>query len=150
MRTEVEVAKLRKTIGNDLSSAELLKSLNDFLLTGASPKEASEMLLDSKRIAQNHSPKKRAVRQNDGRKPTFREPPRPKKEILLNPDYYHTGSIDVIRYAEENFETDELKGFYRLNIFKYVTRYDKKNGIEDLQKANDYLQRLIVLEEERN
>lgn len=146
MRTEVEVAKLRKIIGNDLSSAELLKSLNDFLLTGASPKEVNEMLLNLKRIEKNHSPKKRAMRENDGRKPTFREPPRPKKEILLKPHYYHAGSIDVIRYAEENFSPEELKGFYRLNVFKYVTRYDKKNGVEDLQKANDYLQKLVELE----
>lgn len=77
--------------------------------------------------------------------PTFGKPPRP-KEPNLKPSYYHTGNIDVIKFAEENFIPAELKGFYRINVLKYVTRFDKKNRLEDLQKADFYLQKLIELE----
>lgn len=65
----------------------------------------------------------------------------------MKPSYYHTGNIDVIKFAEENFSTDELKGFYRMNVLKYVTRYDKKNGAEDLKKAATYLNKLFEMEE---
>lgn len=80
-----------------------------------------------------------------GVEPKFGKPPRP-KESSLKPSYYHTGNIDVIKFAEENFVPAELKGFYRINVLKYVTRFDKKNRLEDLQKADFYLQKLIELE----
>ena len=48
--------------------------------------------------------------------------------------------------SEENFCKDELKGFHRMNVIKYVTRYDKKNGLEDLEKATFYLDKLKELE----
>lgn len=111
MRTEHETAKLRKITDSDSTSAKLLKSLNELLLTGASPEEVNEKLHALKRKEQNCSSGNRATSKRVNRKLTFREPPRPRKEILLKPHYYRTGSVDVIRYAEENFATDELKGF---------------------------------------
>ena len=65
----------------------------------------------------------------------------------MKPDYYHTGNIDVIDFGEENFAISEIKGFHRMNVLKYVTRYDKKNGVEDLNKAKYYIDKLIELEE---
>jgi len=32
------------------------------------------------------------------------------------------------------------------NVTKYVTRYRKKNGVQDLEKAKHYLEKLIELE----
>lgn len=66
------------------------------------------------------------------------------------PDHYHVGKIDVLAFSQENFTYEELKGFYRINIVKYVTRYDKKNGMEDLRKAEDYLCKLMDLEVDTN
>lgn len=37
-------------------------------------------------------------------------------------------------------------GFFEGNVVKYVTRWREKNGVEDLQKAIDYLNKLIELE----
>lgn len=37
--------------------------------------------------------------------------------------------------------------YFQGNITKYVMRYKKKNGIEDLKKARHYLDKLIELEE---
>jgi hypothetical protein len=42
-------------------------------------------------------------------------------------------------------------GYMEGNIVKYVTRYKRKNGIEDLRKAQHYLSKLIeVTEKELN
>ena len=40
-------------------------------------------------------------------------------------------------------------GFLEGNIVKYVTRFRKKNGVQDLEKAQHYLQKLIEAENER-
>lgn len=69
-----------------------------------------------------------------------------KSDVINKPSHYHKNNIDVIRFAELQLSKDELKGFYRINVMKYLTRYDRKNGAEDLQKCNFYLQKLIELE----
>ena len=68
-----------------------------------------------------------------------------KKDMVNHPNHYQTESgletIDVI----ETF-CDDLKGieaFCTGNAIKYLCRWNKKNGIEDLRKAEWYLQRLI-------
>lgn len=66
------------------------------------------------------------------------------------PNHYHAGKIDVIKFSEENFPSEQVKGFHRMNVIKYVTRYDKKNGLEDLLKAEVYLKKLIDLEREKD
>jgi len=40
-------------------------------------------------------------------------------------------------------------GFLEGNVIKYVTRYRKKDGIQDLLKAKHYLDKLIEVENER-
>lgn len=37
-------------------------------------------------------------------------------------------------------------GFFEGNIVKYVSRWKRKGGVEDLQKARHYLDKLIELE----
>lgn len=63
------------------------------------------------------------------------------------PTHYHSGNIDVIKFSEENFSKEEQKGFHRINAIKYITRYDRKNGVEDLNKAKFYIDKLIEMEE---
>lgn len=64
----------------------------------------------------------------------------------IKPEYYHTNGIDVIKYIELSQGVQAAKEFCRGNVIKYVTRYDKKNGVEDLQKAQTYIARLILIE----
>lgn len=67
---------------------------------------------------------------------------------VIKPHHYiGANGTDVIGFAEAQFSKEELKGFYRINVMKYVTRYDRKNGIEDLKKALNYLNMLVELEE---
>lgn len=66
---------------------------------------------------------------------------------MNKPGYYHQGNIDVIKFSEENFTKEELKGFYRMNVLKYVTRFDKKgSALSDLEKAAFYLEKLKAME----
>ena len=61
-----------------------------------------------------------------------------------NPSYYgyDQAVIECIDYIQSH-SFDFLEG----NIIKYVTRYEQKNGVEDLKKAAWYLDRLIKREE---
>ena len=54
-----------------------------------------------------------------------------------NPSYYGTG-FDVIDFCQKN-NLDFMQG----NVIKYVTRYKEKNGLEDLLKAREYIDRII-------
>lgn len=40
-------------------------------------------------------------------------------------------------------------GFIAGNVIKYVARYEKKGGLEDLRKAEHYLEKLIEVETEK-
>jgi hypothetical protein len=61
----------------------------------------------------------------------------------LQPDYYQKGGKDLISHLAELFGDDAFIGFMTGNIFKYLTRWQQKNGLEDLKKAKVYLDRLI-------
>lgn len=65
----------------------------------------------------------------------------------IRPQHYHEGGIDVFAYGKANFTKEEMRGFFKGNIIKYITRFNKKNGEEDLLKAEEYLKQLIELEE---
>lgn len=70
-------------------------------------------------------------------------------DVINKPMHYHSGKIDPIKYSELAFGKEECKGFYRVNVIKYVSRYDKKNGSEDLLKAKYYIDKLIELESKK-
>ena len=56
----------------------------------------------------------------------------------INPKHYTQYKIQPINYIDANrFD------FFEGNVIKYVSRYKEKNGLEDLKKAQVYLQRLI-------
>ena len=63
----------------------------------------------------------------------------------IKPSYYHKGNVDTIQFCIEN-DLDFLQG----NVVKYVVRYKGKNGLEDLEKAKEYLDRLIKNELEKS
>lgn len=73
-------------------------------------------------------------------------------EELTNTQRYKTQSgkqlFDVLEDDLLNYE--ELRGFYKANIYKYTHRYKQKNGIEDLKKVKIYTDQLIKLEEKQN
>ena len=68
----------------------------------------------------------------------------------IKPNYYHKNGTDVIKMIEELRSKEASKEFCIGNVLKYVIRYDEKNGVEDLNKAKTYINRLILLEDEKN
>lgn len=66
-----------------------------------------------------------------------------KREISnINPAHYR-GGIEVIKIIEAKLSKEEVKGFCKGLIIKYLCRADQKNGIEDYEKAKWYLDYLI-------
>ena len=55
--------------------------------------------------------------------------------------YENSTEIDVIDFCNI-YSLDFTEG----NIIKYIVRYKLKNGVQDLEKARDYLDRLIERE----
>lgn len=62
----------------------------------------------------------------------------------ISPPYYTRWKIQPLVFIAEN-NLDFLRG----NIIKYIMRYDAKNGLHDLEKARMYLERLTVLEKDK-
>ena len=70
----------------------------------------------------------------------------PKEEScpVENPDHYNTGSIEAIEAIRASMDADQYFGYLKGNVMKYLWRYDyKEKPIEDLRKADWYLNRLI-------
>ena len=69
-------------------------------------------------------------------------------EKVNSPGHYNQGSIETIDYLKSTQSYEEFAGFCKGNVLKYVSREAHKNGIEDLKKAQWYLNRLIQISEE--
>jgi len=61
-----------------------------------------------------------------------------------NPDHYNTGAIEAIEAIKASMPPEQFFGYLKGNVMKYLWRYDyKEKPIEDLRKADWYLNRLI-------
>lgn len=58
-----------------------------------------------------------------------------------NPSHYTAGGIETLDYIKAKIK--DYPSYAAGNILKYVSRYEHKNGIEDLKKAQFYLNDLI-------
>ncbi|HFQ6441024.1 TPA: DUF3310 domain-containing protein [Listeria monocytogenes] len=58
-----------------------------------------------------------------------------------NPSHYTSGGIETLDYIKAKVK--DYPSYAAGNILKYVSRYEYKNGIEDLKKAQFYLDDLI-------
>lgn len=69
--------------------------------------------------------------------------------MVENPSHYNAGGIECIEAIKASMSTESYTGYLKGNVQKYVWRYEDKNGVEDLRKAQWYLNTLIdVLWEE--
>lgn len=64
-----------------------------------------------------------------------------------HPKHYTFGGIELIDVWEATMSNEALQGLYKGNVMKYLWRYEHKNGLEDLKKAQFYLERLIKIVE---
>lgn len=60
--------------------------------------------------------------------------------------HHYDHGIQPIDYIESRFTAEELRGFLVGNVIKYVSRFTRKDGLRDLDKALVYLVWLIRAE----
>lgn len=70
-----------------------------------------------------------------------------KEEKVNHPAHYtkHQG-IECIDAIQAELNHEEYRGYLKGNITKYVWREKHKGNLQDLKKANWYLNRLIELD----
>lgn len=65
----------------------------------------------------------------------------------VDPAHYRTGNFECIDVMLETQGKRATQDFCLLNAFKYIYRHDKKNGVEDIKKAQWYINKYLELEE---
>lgn len=58
-------------------------------------------------------------------------------------DHYRNGDIECIDALRSALGPEGFRGFCSGNVIKYTWRYRAKNGVDDLRKAQQYLEWLI-------
>ena len=53
----------------------------------------------------------------------------------------------IDRFEEGLIPEEQVRGFLKGNVLKYLVRYEDKGGMDDLLKANEYLRRLVAFED---
>jgi hypothetical protein len=67
-----------------------------------------------------------------------------------HPPHYGQGKIECLDYIEDMLTEEEYIGYLRGNVAKYAHRFRYKgNDVEDLNKAEFYLLRLMKIFERR-
>ena len=67
-------------------------------------------------------------------------------DVVDNPKHYTDSSIECIDAMEAAYGTEAVKWFCICNAFKYQWRFNKKNGTEDLKKAQWYVNKYMELD----
>ena len=66
----------------------------------------------------------------------------------INPNHYKSGNVECIEAIQESLTAEAFAGYLKGNVQKYLWRYETKHWedpLQDLQKAEWYLARLIAL-----
>lgn len=61
-------------------------------------------------------------------------------ETVHSPAHYTAGGIETIDYIRAKLGEDGFRAYCLGNVLKYVSRYQHKNGEEDLKKALKYME----------
>jgi len=61
------------------------------------------------------------------------------QDVINPPSHYTQGNIEVW-----DFIVDQGLDYLEGNVVKYVCRHRYKNGLEDLKKAKQYIEKLIT------
>ena len=71
-----------------------------------------------------------------------------KKDNVNRPSHYRKGKVECID-AIKSATSDGYQFYIQGNIIKYMWRFNHKNGLEDLQKAQWYLSELIKIKKKK-
>jgi hypothetical protein len=68
-------------------------------------------------------------------------------DMVNHPSHYETGQFECIDVMTEVMGVEYVKGFCVCNAFKYLYRHRSKNGLEDIKKAQWYLNKYVEFTE---
>tara|TARA_R110000803_G_scaffold122407_1_gene190403 strand:+ start:1987 stop:2226 length:240 start_codon:yes stop_codon:yes gene_type:complete len=68
----------------------------------------------------------------------------------VNPNHYKQGGIECIEAIKASMYPAAFKGYLKGNIQKYIWRYEMKQGLQDLLKAQWYMNKLILEEQDKS
>ena len=71
------------------------------------------------------------------------------EDNVNSPNHYNQGGIECIEAIKASLG-DDYKHYCKGNVMKYLWRYEHKNGLEDLKKAQWYLNSMVESLEEDN
>lgn len=64
-------------------------------------------------------------------------------DVVNRPKHYNSGGIECIDAIAASMTQEQFIGYLKGNVIKYNWRFEHKNGVEDLEKAKWYLDKLI-------
>lgn len=68
--------------------------------------------------------------------------------MVNHPSHYKGNKFECIDVMLDTFSKGEVEAFCKLNAFKYLYRANKKNGMEDMKKAEWYIKKYNELTKE--
>lgn len=71
------------------------------------------------------------------------------EDMVNHPAHYNKAGIETID-AIGAATNEGFKYYLQGNILKYIWRYEYKNGVEDLEKAQWYLKKLIEVTNDKS
>ena len=75
----------------------------------------------------------------------------PGSNDMVNHPNHYAGQIEVIDYIRDKLTPEGFTEYCCGNVLKYISRWRKKDGIQDLKKAKVYLEWMIdAAEKERD
>jgi len=72
-----------------------------------------------------------------------------KEDLVNKPFHYNVGGVECID-AIMAATNQNKEGYLQGNVMKYIWRYNYKGGLQDLQKAEWYLKKLIEVYKEKH
>jgi len=63
-------------------------------------------------------------------------------DMVNSPPHYNDGKVECIEAIEAAMSGQAFEGYLKGNVLKYIWRYEKKGGTQDLEKAKWYLTKL--------
>ena len=74
-----------------------------------------------------------------------------RQDMINHPSHYTQGKVECIDALESaTIGKSGIEAVCVANVIKYLWRYEEKNGIEDVKKAQFYLNRLLATLENNN
>ena len=79
----------------------------------------------------------------------FKEEDDMQEDLVNKPIHYNIGGVETID-AIMAATNQNKEGYLQGNVIKYIWRYNYKGGLQDLQKAQWYLNKLIEVYKEKH